>query len=973
MAKKISKQIKQIFEKRTAILLIVFLLLMAVLAGRLFSLQVLHGEEYAENFNLAITKNRVLKSSRGNIYDRNGKLLAYNRLSNSVILEDNGTYASTKEKNLKLNGEIYRLIKLIEANGDELNDSGFHIYVDETNNFAFDLAEGSTSLDRFRADVYGRSLIDELEPDERAATADDVMNFLMDKKNSNCFALNDLAGNYTAEELQEAGLPAELTKTEQLQLVIVRYQLRLTSYQKYVPVTVATDVSDETVAAVKENQDSFQGVDIQEDSVRVYNDAEYFASILGYTGKPSAEELEELQEKNDGYTSNSIIGKAGIEQYMETTLQGTDGSEKLIVNSTGKTLYIDEKSRVEPVQGSHVYLTLDSELQKAAYMILEQKIAGILIANLQDIKTFDKDKITDNSNIPIPIYDVYTALIENSVIDITHFKAEDATEREREVQQKFEAKQQEVFSAIQTELTGAQPRAYNDLDEEMQEYMTYIVNTMLMENTKILSSDKIDKSDSVYKAWKEGTISLKEYLTYAASQNWIDITQISDEKTYLDSTQVYEALASYISETLAQDTVFSKKLYHYMLMDDVLSGYDICDLLYDQGILNREDELYRKYDAGELKPFDLIKEKISSLEITPAQLALDPCSGSVVIVDPDSGELLACVSYPGYDNNRLANQMDTAYFKKLNSDLSSPFYNKATQQRTAPGSTFKPVTAAAGLTEGVVDAQTLIDCSGLFGEGLVESTDYIRCTGQHGPTNLVNGIGQSCNVFFCTTAYRLGLTDENVYSQNQALTTLQNYADMFQLGEKTGIEISETQSKVSTELPLPSAIGQGNHNYTTVSLARYVATLQNRGTNYKLTLLDKVTDSENNIVQEFQPSVTGTVELADSTWDLIQQGMQKVIELNFGDLNSAAVKVYGKTGTAQESEKRANHALFVGFTHGEGQDDIAIAVRIANGYSSTNAVMVAKDIINYYYNLEDESSVLSGKADLEGVTTEQID
>lgn len=973
MAKKIRKQIKNVFEKRTAILLIVFLLLMAVLAARLFSLQILHGEEYAENFNLAITKNRVIKSSRGNIYDRNGNLLAYNRLSNSVILEDNGTYSSTKQKNLLLNGEIYRLVKLIEANGDVMSDAGFHIYVDENNNFAFDLAEGSTSLDRFRADVYGRTRIDELKPEERSATADDVMDFLMDTENSNCFALKDPASNYSQEELQKAGLPAELTKTEQLQIVIVRYQLRLTSYQKYVPVTVATDVSDETVAAVKENQDSFQGVDIQEDSIRVYNDAEYFASILGYTGKPSAEELEELQEENDNYTSNSIIGKTGIEQYMETTLQGTDGSEKLIVNSTGKTLYIDEESRVEPVQGSHVYLTLDAELQKAAYMILEQRIAGILIANLQDIKSFDKDQITDNSNIPIPIYDVYTALIENSVIDITHFSAEDATEMEREVQQKFAAKQQEVFTEIQAELTGAQPGVYNDLDEELQEYMTYIVNTMLMENTKILSSDKIDTSDSVYKSWREGTISLKDYLTYAASQNWIDITQISDEKTYLDSTQVYAALASYISENLALDDTFSKRLYHYMLMEDTLSGYDICDLLYDQGILNREDEIGQQYEAGKVKPFDLIKEKISSLEITPAQLALDPCSGSAVIVDPDSGDLLACVSYPGYDNNRLANQMDTAYFRKLNSDLSSPFYNKATQQRTAPGSTFKPVTAAAGLTEGVVDDQTLIDCSGIFGEGLVESTDYVRCTGQHGPTNIVNGIGQSCNVFFCTTAFRLGLTDDNVYSQNKALTTLQNYANMFQLGEKTGIEISETQSQISTQLPLPSAIGQGNHNYTTVSLARYAATLENRGTNYKLTLLDKVTDSENNIIQEFDPSVTGNVELDDSTWDLIQEGMQRVVELNYGNLNSASVKVYGKTGTAQESEKRANHALFVGFTRGEGQEDIALAVRIANGYSSTNAVMVAKDIINYYYNLEDESSVLSGKADLEGVTTQHID
>lgn len=84
-------------------------------------------------------------------------------------------------------------------------------------------------------------------------------------------------------------------------------------------------------------------------------------------------------------------------------------------------------------------------------------------------------------------------------------------------------------------------------------------------------------------------------------------------------------------------------------------------------------------------------DEIGKLEITPAQLALEPCSAGCVITDPNTGEVLACVSYPGYDNNRLTNTMDSAYFASLNLDHSSPLYSKATQQQTAPGSTFKPV------------------------------------------------------------------------------------------------------------------------------------------------------------------------------------------------------------------------------------------------------------------------------------------
>lgn len=968
MVKKIKNWIKKMGEKRTGILLCFFILITGVLIYRLFSLQIIHGEEYADDFNLKITKTRALKSTRGNIYDRNGNLLAYNQLSNSVTLEDNGTYNNRREKNLALNSEIYYLVKLIQKNGDSLN-SDFHIKVDENGNFIYDLQEGSTTLNRFRADVYGKKHIDDLTEQQKQASPDDLMNFLMDGANTSGFGLFHSKTPYKKEELASAGLPDELTKQEQLQIVIVRYQLRLTEFMKYMPVTVATSVSDATVAAVKENLSSLQGVDIQEDSKRVYVDAEYFASILGYTGKPSAEELEELQDESTTYNSSSIIGKSGIEKYMETSLQGKDGFEKVTVDSVGKVLQVDENTRQNPIQGDDVYLSIDKDLQEAFYRILEQRIAGVLVMNLQNIKSIDKATIEDNSSFPIPIYDVYTALIDNSVINIDHFSQEGATELEKSVLAKFQQKQADIFERIQLELTGAVPKSYNDLSAEMQEYMTYIVDDMLMANTDILDSDQIEKSDTVYQKWKAGTISLQEYLTYAASQNWIDITQISDEKTYLNSTEVYQALADYISKTLSADTKFSRLLYHYMLMDDLISGYDICQLLYDQNILTKDDQEYQEFITGRLTPFDLLSSKIKNLEITPAQLALDPCSGSVVVTEPNTGKLLACVSYPGYDNNRLANQMDTEYFKKLNNDLSSPFYNKATQQRTAPGSTFKLVTTAAGLTEGVIDSRTVINCTGRFGEGLVDPTDYLNCvvrTG-HGPLDVVNAIKNSCNVFFCTTAYKLGLDENQHFSQNLALSKIQQYANMFELGEKTGIEITESKSQVSTSLPIPSAIGQGTHSYTTVALARYVTTLANEGTNYSLSLLDKVTDSSGNMVEEFAPKADSSLDLSDSTWNIIHTGMSKVID-NIDELNELPIDIWGKTGTAQESDLRPNHGLFIGFAHGESQEDISMAIRIPYGYSSTNAAMVAKDILKYYYNLEDRDALLSGTAEQEGAS-----
>ena len=138
----------------------------------------------------------------------------------------------------------------------------------------------------------------------------------------------------------------------------------------------------------------------------------------------------------------------------------------------------------------------------------------------------------------------------------------------------------------------------------------------------------------------------------------------------------------------------SGKFTKYMIKNDQLSSTDICLLLFDQGIIKQNDEDYNSLISGVLTPYDFIRSKIYTLELTPAQLALEPCTGSVVITDME-GNTLACVTYPGYDNNKLANDMDSDYYYKLNSDLSYPFYNKATQEVTAPGSTFKLVTSTS--------------------------------------------------------------------------------------------------------------------------------------------------------------------------------------------------------------------------------------------------------------------------------------
>ena len=954
MGTKIKRFIKKIRIKRTTILVVVFVLMSGILVKQLFELQIIQGQDYISKFESRITKKRAINSTRGNIFDRNGEELASNVLAYSVTFEDNGTYDTTRQKNLTLNGVAYRVLKILEHNGDSISRD-FHIVLDHSGNYVFDVDEGFT-LDRFRADIYGQALIDNLTEKQKSATADEMMEYLTGKSGFSIALYGEDA--YTKEELEAYDLPEELSKQEILDLAIMRYELSTNSFKKYMAVTIATNVSEQSVAAIKENQTELQGIDIVEDSVRKYIDDPSLGPILGYTGRASSEELTELRKKNPEYTNDAIVGKVGIEKYMETTLQGTDGEETVTVDNLGKVLKIDDSTRVEPVAGNDVYLTVDSKWQSAIYQILKQRVAGILLSKIEATKTYDYS-VNDAAQIKIPIYDVYNALISTSVIDIRKFSEDTASDTEKNLYAKFQQKQQQVFDIITNRLTEENPPALKDENDQVQEYLTYICNDLLRDTLGVISKNAIDTADATYKAWSQDeSISLKDYLTYATGQNWIDISKISSEGEYLDSEEAYKALTDYIITYLKTDNSFSKLLYKYMLQEDTISGREICLVLYDQEILSKDDGMYDSLASGAMTAYDFMVNKIYNLEIEPAQLALEPCSASAVITDVKTGDVLACVSYPGYNNNLLVNDMDTDYYAKLSIDQSSPFFNKATQQTTAPGSTFKILSTIAGMSEGVIDDSTYIECTGSF--DLV--TPPINCwnINGHGPIEIREAIEQSCNYYFNMVGFKLGQDGEGNFSENRSLAVLQKYASLIGLDKKTGIEITESSPHVSDSLAVPSYIGQGTNAYTTSQLARYATAIATSGTVYDLTLLGKLTDSRGNILKEYEPDVINTLDVDSSVWADIHDGMYRVVQTH-KQFDGLGMDVSGKTGTGEVDVYHPNHGMFVGYAPST-DPQYAIAVRIENGYASGNACLAAADIFKYIFELTDEGSILTGVA-----------
>ena len=397
-----------------------------------------------------------------------------------------------------------------------------------------------------------------------------------------------------------------------------------------------------------------------------------------------------------------------------------------------------------------------------------------------------------------------------------------------------------------------------------------------------------------------------------------------------------------------------------MIANNNISGKQICIILWDQDLINVEESQITGLKSGRISSYNFIIDCISNLEITPAQLALDPCSGSCVITDVNTGDVKALVSYPGYDNNRLANSADSEYLARLNSDLSRPLWNYATQNKSAPGSTLKMLVSVAGLEENVISLNEDIKCEGSFDK--LTGTIH-RCwiyPGAHGRLDLTEAIANSCNCFFYEVGYRMS-QDVDGYNANVGIDTLSKYTDLFGLSEPSGVEISEASPQVSDAFPVPSAIGQGTHAYTTVGLARYVTAVANSGKVYNLTLIDKVTDTNGNLQFDNSAELRNEIELDDEVWDAIHAGMRQVVQKK-AYFSTVAVDVAGKTGTAQETSSRADHALFVGYAPYE-DPEIAIAIRVLNGYTSDYAAQITKDVIMYYYGLAEEDEIITGTAD----------
>ena len=341
--------------------------------------------------------------------------------------------------------------------------------------------------------------------------------------------------------------------------------------------------------------------------------------------------------------------------------------------------------------------------------------------------------------------------------------------------------------------------------------------------------------------------------------------------------------------------------------------------------------------------------------------------GAIVVVDVKTGEPLAIASYPTYD---LATIIED-YADLLEADY-DPLFNRALMGAYAPGSTFKPCTAIAGLTENIINTETQIECTGIFtkyeSQGYAPACwIYTQMDGQltHGYDNVTEALKDSCNIFFYTVADDLGIRK------------LMEYAEDFGLGESTGIELTETTGNMSNPDnhlnydvdswvdgdTVQAGIGQSDSMFTPLQIAEYCAAIANGGTRHSAALLKSVRsyDYSRQLYQN-KTEVLSTVDSADYNWAAVQRGMylmanditssSNTVYYTLGNYsyNGVSLPVAAKTGTSQLGEGKTNNAIFMCYAPFD-DPEIAVAIVVERGLSGANLSRMARNVLDAYFSL----------------------
>jgi penicillin-binding protein 2 len=396
------------------------------------------------------------------------------------------------------------------------------------------------------------------------------------------------------------------------------------------------------------------------------------------------------------------------------------------------------------------------------------------------------------------------------------------------------------------------------------------------------------------------------------------------------------------------------------------------DMVGQSGLERLLDEFLRGKDGGERIEVDAMGRQVRMIQSTEphpgaqvittvdrriqevAERAMEGKAGSVVVMDPRNGDVLAMVSTPAFEIDRFTGSIDRNAWLRVMQDPNHPLLNRTIQSQYPPGSVFKLVVAAAGLQEGTLVPGDRVQCTGQFQLGTWTFRDWKK--EGHGSVDLMRGIRDSCDVFFYTAGLKIGAP------------AIAKYATAFGFGSTTGIDLGGEKFGL---IPQPRAsrrgapatwhagetvnisIGQGAVLVTPMQVARFMSAIANGGVLWKPRLVQRIERPDKGLVWADSGSVNGHVELSPMVWAFLRQSLWAVV--NDGGTGVAAripgLDIAGKTGTAQtvansKSSKGQDHAWFASFGPVKDPEVVVVVIVERGGHGGEVAAPIARQIFN---------------------------
>lgn len=920
----LKERLGELLRNRLFVLLAAAAVIFMILVGRLFFMQIVNGEEADASLTSSVTREVTIPAARGNIYDRYGRPLAVNEAAFSVEIDDSITVDYEDA-----DAEAVSLYKKLIKNGYVVGDD-----LPITKDAPYEFTISSDELEEWKTNIG-------LTKKQMNYTAEETLNYLYER-----FGITD----------------ADMTEEEKRALV----SLGININDKNIMIT-------NLIMTIETN-----GGEIVDELPISQEQPYYFLlededEILSWKSSVSMseEELDYDAEESMQY----LIELFGIPENISPSMQRK-------VAAVRYSLYLQRYKKYQPV-------TVAREINDEVIATVEEnldKFPGVSVET-ESMRVYEDGEIF--SNIIGYIRQISdTELQEYSEYGYTSGDIVGKTGIEKVMELELNGQDGKMLvevdnmgrkiSTLETEAPVSGDDVFLTIDKELQISAYNYLKDALADAIITRLTSELEK---------DVPVTLKQLFTSMIDSNNISVTEVMKAEDGYQKVlkDIILAHDPDIDVTDSEDKTEAKQVLTNAVDNGTISYTTLIYVMIEQGVITADDNYKARIASGELTPFNVIIEKLESGDLEPAETGLEPCTGSVVVSDVNSGEVLALVTYPSYDNNELVNTFNNEYYNKLLEDPTTPLVNRPLMQKKAPGSTLKMITAIAGLETGVITLDTQIRDKGVFKDA---GTPYANCLiyslngSTHGYVDVSHALEVSCNYFFYEVGYQLGNDTENPRSL-KGITILDEYYDAFGLNSPTGVEIGErapsmaspsykeevikwqnpeatsSQTAWTSGDTIRAAIGQSVNSFSAASMNKYVATLANGGTRYKMHLLDKVKSSDGTVTEEVEETVENVLEIAPENLEAVYEGMLLVTQGSKGTLRTVfkdfPIDVAAKSGTAEENKNLSSHVWFVGFAPYD-DPQIAVTVMIPFGdVTGSPAAVVARNVIGEYMGLNYQS------------------